>query len=189
VIAVACLVSAAAPGCGPTADRRASATTSPVFIVARPTLGHAVRDFFGIRPEPVQPIEFPHKTHIAKGLTCTDYCHDSVAKGPIAGIPSVKTCMVCHAAIATDRPAIKQIAEYEDKRIDLPWQRVYGYPNQSHVRFNHAPHIRANVACSTCHGNVEQQTVARRNVDLSMGFCIACHAERRVSNDCLTCHF
>ena len=42
--------------------------------------------------------------------------------------------------------------------VDFAWQRVFGYPAQSHVRFNHAPHIRAKVECSTCHGNIAQQT-------------------------------
>ena len=77
----------------------------------------------------------------------------------------------------------------QDKGIDLAWQRVYGYTNQVHVRFNHAPHIRANVDCATCHGNVAQQTVAERNVDLNMGFCVNCHRQKQASNDCLTCHF
>ena len=55
--------------------------------------------------------------------------------------------------------------------------------------FNHAPHIRAGVECATCHGDVARQTVAGRNVDLTMGFCVKCHKTRHASNDCLTCHF
>ena len=77
-----------------------------------------------------------------------------LTKGPVAGIPGVRTCMICHQAIATDRPLIKQVAALDEKGIDLPWRRVYGYPRESHVRFNHAPHIRANVECSTCHGDI-----------------------------------
>ena len=52
-----------------------------------------------------------------------------------------------------------------DKGIDLAWQRVYGFANEDHVKFNHAPHIRAKVECSTCHGNIAEQTVAQRNVE------------------------
>ena len=47
---------------------------------------------------------------------CTEYCHESVTKGPVAGLPSVKTCMICHESIATDRPLIKQIADYVQAR-------------------------------------------------------------------------
>ena len=57
------------------------------------------------------------------------------------------------------------------------------------VKFNHAPHIRANVECATCHGDVAQQTVAQRSVEHTMGFCVNCHNERQASVDCLTCHF
>lgn len=163
--------------------------TTGVFTPAHRTVVDAVRDFFGIRPTPEQPIPFPHKVHIAKGLACTDYCHESAAKGPIAGLPSVKTCMICHSAIATDRPVIQRITtEYSDKGLDIPWQRVYGFTAPAHVRFNHAPHIRAAVECATCHGDIAQQTVAERNVDLTMGFCINCHRAKNASNECLTCH-
>ena len=164
-------------------------SVSPVFTPAHETVGAAVADFFGYRPEVQQPLEFSHKAHVAKKLKCTEYCHESVDKGPIAGLPSVKTCMICHESIATDRPLVQRVADYSKRGIDISWQRVYGYPNESHVRFNHAPHIRAKVDCTTCHGEVAQQTVAGRNVDLKMGFCVDCHTARRASNDCLTCHF
>jgi len=168
---------------------RGQAESTSVFTPARRTAGAAVKDFFGVRPKAVQPIAFPHDVHIAKGLACTEYCHESVTKGPIAGLPSVKTCLICHAAIATDRPIIQTLTELESKGVDIAWQRVYGYAAEAHVRFNHAPHIRAGVECSTCHGNVGRQTVAERVVDLSMGFCVNCHKSKNASNDCLTCHF
>ena len=57
----------------------------------------------------------------------------------------------------------------QEKGLDLAWQRVYGYTQPAHVRFNHAPHIRANVECSTCHGDIAHQTVAQRNVDARHG--------------------
>jgi hypothetical protein len=160
-----------------------------VYTPARPNAAVAARDFFAIRPDPVQPIEFPHNVHIAQGLTCTEYCHESAEKGPVAGLPSLKTCMICHSAIATDRPRIQELAALESKGLDVAWQRVYGYSGEAHVRFDHAPHLRAKVECSTCHGAIAEQTVARRNVELTMGFCVNCHTERKASNDCLTCHY
>lgn len=170
-------------------DAPPAADPAEVFSPARADVASAARDFFGMRPDAVQPLEFPHDAHVAQGLTCTDYCHESATKGPVAGLPSIKTCMICHAAIATDRPRIQQLAALEAKGQDLAWQRVYGYTNEAHVRFDHAPHLRAKVECSTCHGNIAQQTVAQRNVNLTMGFCVSCHTERQASNDCLTCHY
>jgi hypothetical protein len=149
-----------------------------------------VAEFFGVRRAPVQPIPFPHQTHIEKAkVGCVEYCHESVAKGPVAGLPSVKTCMICHDAIAADRPLIQQITAQQQKGLDLAWQRVYGFAPAAHVRFDHAPHIRAKVECSTCHGNVAQQTVAERSIKHTMGFCVDCHREKQASNDCLTCHY
>ena len=173
------------------------ATTGPllpgqstgIFTTARPTFGAAVNDFLSRRPEPVQPLEFPHVIHVGKKIGCTEYCHESVTMGPVAGLPSVRTCMICHNAIATDRPRIQQITAMRAKGLDLAWQRVYGFTEQAHVNFNHAPHIRANVECATCHGNIAGQTVAQRNVDLTMGFCVNCHNEKKASVECLTCHF
>ena len=162
---------------------------STLHTTSRPTFGAAVRDFFWVKPNPVQPIEFPHNIHIEKGLTCVESCHESAATGPEAGLPSVNTCMTCHSAIATDKPRIQQITALADKGIDLPWQRVYGYTQAAHVRFNHAPHIRANVECSTCHGDIAHQTVAQRNVTLDMGYCVTCHRKSNAPNDCLTCHY
>lgn len=160
-----------------------------VFTTARPTFGAALNEFLDRRPDPVQPLEFPHDTHVGKQIGCTEYCHESVTMGPNAGLPSVRTCMICHNTIATDRPRIQFLTSMREKGLELQWQRVYGYPAASHVKFNHAPHIRANVECATCHGNVGQGTVATRQVDLTMGFCVNCHNEKKAPVDCLTCHF
>jgi hypothetical protein len=195
-VCLACVLSGVA--CQALDTRKAPAASSMpalpgaatgVLTTAHETVGAAFNDFFARTPAPVQPIEFPHNTHIKQGVTCTEYCHESVTKGPVAGLPSVKTCMICHVAIATDRPRIQQITALSDKGLDLNWQRVYGYPAQSHVKFNHAPHIRAKVDCAKCHGDIGNGTVATRNVDLSMGYCVTCHNENKAPVDCLTCHF
>jgi len=162
---------------------------APVYTSARPTFGAALSDFMWDKGSPAQPIEFPHNIHIEKGLTCTEACHESVTKGPVAGLPSVNTCLTCHSVIATDKDRIKQITAMSEKGLDLAWQRVYKYAEPAHVKFNHAPHIRASVECSTCHGDIAHQTVAQRNVTLDMGFCVNCHREKNAPNDCLTCHY
>ena len=182
LLALASILTAAACGAQP------AEVSSTVFTPAHRTTAEAARDFFAIRPKAVQPIPFPHKTHLEKKAVCAD-CHESAEKGPIAGIPSVKTCMICHSQIATDKPLIKEVTGYSEKGIEIPWQRVYGFTREAHVRFNHAPHIRASVDCATCHGDLAKQTVAERVVDHSMGFCVNCHKQKSASNDCLTCHF
>jgi hypothetical protein len=160
-----------------------------VFTTAHPSFGTAVSHFLYRTPEPQQPIEFPHDIHVKNEIACTEYCHESVSTGPRAGLPSVRTCMICHTAIATDRPRIQQITRMQEQGLDLAWQRVFGYPEEAHIKFRHAPHIRAKVECATCHGNIAEQTVARRNVEVTMGTCVNCHNERKAPVDCLTCHF
>jgi Cytochrome c7 and related cytochrome c len=163
--------------------------TTGVFTTAHPTAVAALQDFFDIHPEhPVQPIAYTHTVHLAKGLPCT-FCHAGVDQGPEARIPGVTVCMSCHGSIATDRPEIKKIAAYKERGEEIPWVRVYNYSESAHVRFNHAPHIRAGVDCAKCHSDMTRQTTAERKVDLNMGFCINCHTQKKVSIDCETCHY
>ncbi len=166
----------------------ASWQSSPVFTPAHRTVGDAVREFFAARPKPVQPIAYTHKVHLANGMQCTD-CHVGVDQGPDARIPSVNFCMTCHQVIAVDNPEIKKLAAYRARGEDIPWQRVYGFEPSAHVKFNHAPHIRAGVDCTKCHGDMRTQTVAERKVDPTMGFCVECHKQQNAPVDCLTCHF
>src|SRR5262245_63790245 len=75
-----------------------------VFTTARPSFGAAFADFLATHPDPVQPLEFPHLIHVGKKIACTEYCHEGVTTGAVAGLPSVRTCMICHNTIATDKP-------------------------------------------------------------------------------------
>jgi hypothetical protein len=159
-----------------------------VFTTAHSSASAAVREFFGIRSTPAQPIQFTHQVHLANGLQCV-FCHTGVDTGPDANIPGTSFCMTCHIAIATDKPEIKKIADFQAKGQDIPWVRVYGFEPEAHVKFNHAPHIRAGVDCATCHGDMTKQTTAQRAVNHTMGFCISCHTTKNVSIDCVTCHF
>ena len=172
----------------PYAARRWS---SPTFTTAHGSYTDAAKHFLGIRPKPQQPIDFPHKIHTVNdiGIECTE-CHSGATRGPRAGIPSVNFCMTCHEDVGNAADSrIQLLRDHAKRGEDLAWQRVYGFLEESHVRFNHAPHIRAGVDCSQCHGDLTQMTVAERVVDHTMGFCINCHQQKGASNDCLTCHY
>ena len=98
--------------------------------------------------------------------------------------------MSCHEDIGDVKDArIQKLRDYAKRKEEIPWQRVYGFVEESHVRFNHSPHIRAGVECTTCHGDLTTMTVAQRTVDHTMGFCISCHQQKGASNDCLVCHY
>jgi hypothetical protein len=192
LLACACVLAAVEivhPGRATRASGLPEYVTSGVFTPAHLTASAALKDFLDLHPEhPVQPIAYTHTVHLAKGLPCT-FCHVGVDQGPEARIPGVKVCMSCHQTIATDRPEIKKIAAYQARGEEIPWVRVYNYSESAHVRFNHAPHIRAGVDCAACHSDLTKQTTAERKVNLNMGYCLSCHTQKKVSIDCETCHY
>jgi formamidopyrimidine-DNA glycosylase len=159
-----------------------------VFTPSHASFSDAFKEYIGWQPTPVQPIAFNHKIHLQNNVECTS-CHEGVTQGPTAGIPSISFCMACHQAIAVDNPEIKKLTAYSDKGQEPPWQRVYWFYPERHVRFWHSPHIKAGVQCQECHGDLSQQTVAVRSKDLSMNFCLNCHRAKGVSVDCTTCHY
>jgi formamidopyrimidine-DNA glycosylase len=161
---------------------------SPVFKPGREPFIDSVKEYFQLQSTPAQPIAFNHQLHLKNGMECAS-CHMGVTEGPDAGIPSVSFCMACHQEVATNNPEIKKLAAYAAKEQDIPWKPVYWFYPSEHVRFWHAPHIRAGVDCQQCHGDVTQQTVAVRSKNLNMNFCITCHKAKGASTDCTTCHY
>ena len=160
---------------------------------------------------PRQPIFFNPVIHAASfGIAC-QYCHADARRSDYAGIPSVDRCLGCHKIIgAQDNPEIQKIHAYAQRREEIPWVRVFKVPE--FTRFPHKPHIRAELACQTCHGPVERMPAVGAQTGpslvndlirlaglrepsppLSMGWCVDCHrAEqakgRKAPLDCVTCH-
>ncbi|MGF1572748.1 MAG: cytochrome c3 family protein [Sumerlaeia bacterium] len=127
--------------------------------------------------EPLQPIPYSHALHAGLGegqlgMDCL-YCHGSAEVSKHAGVPSVDTCMGCHSVVRTDRENIIKLTEYYESGESIPWVRIHSVPD--HVYFNHAQHVAAGVDCQTCHGPIEEMEVVYQYVDLSMGWCMACH--------------
>ena len=69
----------------------------------------------------------------------------------------------------------------------IAWNRVYTLPD--FVRFAHRPHVLAGIACQQCHGPVETMDRVVPVKNINMGFCITCHTKRKVSKDCVICHY
>ena len=138
---------------------------------------------------PEQPIAFYHKVHAGDlKIDCT-FCHFNAERGKHAGVPPMSVCMGCHANVVTDKPEyqkeidkLKAIADkgsytgsdgvvYDGGVVH--WKRVHRLPD--HVYFAHQWHVKAGVACQTCHGPIQDMTVVRQYADLSMGWCLDCH--------------
>jgi hypothetical protein len=135
---------------------------------------------------PQQPIYFSHRVHAGvKGINCR-FCHAFVERSEKPGIPAVGKCLFCHQYIITQHPQIKKLQKHFDTRDPVPWKRVMYVPD--HVRFSHERHIRKDIDCTECHGEVKKMDRLMTNV-FEMGFCIECHRERNAQMDCwLACH-
>ena len=145
-----------------------------------------VPDNFAQHPPPEQPIPYSHRTHLALGLAC-EMCHANSDASPLMGFPATDTCMSCHNAIATDRPAIQQLTQNAASGELIAWERVYQVlPG---VTWAHEPHIEAGVQCGACHGDVSQQdTMAMTTSVTAMASCISCHEAHAAATTCATCH-
>ncbi len=146
-----------------------------------------------------QPIEFPHYIHADINKINCMYCHTYARRSKVAGIPPTGKCMGCHSVIATDKPRIKKLTEYWEKREPPPWKKVHDVPD--FVHFTHEKHLRRFVfknkgmdvenvseVCAFCHGDVKKMTVAKKNKPLNMGFCRQCHEDNNGPFDCWKCH-
>lgn len=145
-----------------------------------------------------QPIAFSHKLHAGDKKIPCQYCHAYAKISPVAGVPSVQTCMGCHQLVAVRKPEIRKLAAYWQQRRPIPWERIHTLPD--FVYFSHKRHIRAGLQCQECHGPVETMEVVQvaERFPRLMGQCLSCHNETarthkygpgvEPSVDCVTCH-
>mgnify|MGYP001206778766 CR=1 FL=1 len=155
--------------------------------------------------QPEQPIFYSHKVHAGTNQINCLYCHGGAQEGKHANIPSLNTCMNCHMAISEytgpdklyreDGTEVDGTAEiqklysytgwdptakkYVNEPKPIEWVKIHNLPD--HVYFNHAQHVNAGqVACQTCHGDIQNMGEVYQYSDLSMGWCINCHRETKV---------
>jgi hypothetical protein len=135
---------------------------------------------------PAQPIAFPHTVHAGRLMLECRFCHAMVDRSPRATVPALSVCMTCHATIAVDRPGVKALRGYVERREPIAWNRVHLLPE--FIGFTHKRHVKAGVACATCHGDVAAMARVKKVRPLTMGWCVTCHRTRGASTDCATCH-
>ena len=138
---------------------------------------------------PQQPIAFSHRLHSGDMHISCLFCHFNAERGQYAGVPPMSICLACHGRgfgqVAANRPEIQRLQAIVDTGSYtgadgviydggmVHWNRVHKLPD--FVYFTHQFHLKAGVACQTCHGPVETMTVVRQYATLSMGWCLDCH--------------
>jgi hypothetical protein len=133
---------------------------------------------------PDQPVKFSHAVHAGQNKIDCIYCHSYVHVSKTAGIPPVNVCMNCHLLVRSGTRSgtfeIAKIINAHDNNVPVKWIKVHNLPD--HVFFSHAQHTGpGNIACSECHGKVEEKHMIEQVSDLSMGWCINCHRTRKIS--------
>jgi|SRR5690606_23307814 len=145
----------------------------------------------------VQPIAFPHDLHAGSepgqaNMNC-QFCHFSAERSVDAGIPSVATCWGCHQVVqgSTNPEEVQKIQGYIEGNQPIPWVRIYKISDHAH--FPHMRHVNADIACQTCHGEVQEMGVLSERDPAwggdNMGWCVDCHRENEASVDCAVCHY
>jgi len=132
---------------------------------------------------PEQPVKFSHAVHAGQNETDCIYCHSSAPFSKSAGFPPVNVCMNCHIMVRNGtRSGVTEIAkviEAYDSMETIEWTKIHNLPD--HVFFSHAQHISVGeVSCNECHGKVEEMDVITQVSDLSMGWCIDCHRNKKI---------
>jgi hypothetical protein len=133
-----------------------------------------------------QPIAFSHKIHAGRVALPCDFCHIGVSKGDDAGIPPASLCMTCHQTIKKDSPEIVKLRTAAEKGDRIAWVPLYRVPD--FVFFGHAPHVKAGINCTQCHGPVETREVLQKEISTSMNTCRGCHQTHNAPTGCSTCH-
>ncbi len=154
-------------------------------------------------PGPNQPIPFSHAHHAGEYEIPCLYCHAGTDRSRMAGVPSVELCMGCHEYFSADYDeleGIRILKQHWEEKTTIPWVQIHRLPE--HAKFRHNRHLQAGLDCSECHGAVEEEhklyldesyiwwrPILPPTQKLMMGWCINCHRQNEVSQDCLTCHY
>jgi Cytochrome c7 and related cytochrome c len=156
----------------------------PIFVLS---LGLWIVPGWG--QERGQPIVYNHQKHVAEmSMACLD-CHANVETQARASIPNIKTCGDCHSDPEAENAELRKVAKYVADGVPIAWKQIHSVPD--YVYFSHRRHVKlGEIECAVCHGDVSAMTTpfAKPFVPIKMKWCIDCHEQRAVSNDCAACH-
>lgn len=153
-----------------------------------------------IYPEQSIPLRFFHDKHLKLGVKC-ELCHASARQSETPAdslLPDHRTCGICHQLASPDAAGL-----FPKASCDTCHPGFQGTPGDlapggrapprvaipaANVRFSHARHTGAGVACEDCHRGMEGVQLATRDQLPTMPECVSCHTRRGIPTDCATCH-
>lgn len=177
-----------------TAGARWSQDPFTASVVAFPGLKlRAAPRSLAVYPKQELPLNFSHKVHLAKGMSCKS-CHAQSASSERASddlLPVGQTCDTCHGA--QHPPPLPSKTNPKPKRACAKCHAVKrGLVAKSvsmpaaRLRFSHKAHKDA--PCSRCHGDLRQVDLATRDHLPTESNCLGCHDGKAQSNACQLCH-
>jgi hypothetical protein len=112
--------------------------------------------------------------------------------------------MGCHSQFPPsydELAGIRTLKDHWEKGQPVEWIQIHRLPE--YVQFQHRAHMRPDlkIECKACHGGVENMDKVFLVPDtkwwpwmlptkkLEMGWCIDCHREKEVTQDCYACHY
>ncbi len=122
-----------------------------------------------------QTVPFSHEHHVGGlGLDCR-YCHIRIAQAVTGSMPPTHVCMTCHSQIWTNAGILAPVRDSLANNTPVVWNRVTNLPD--YVFFNHSIHIAKGVGCAECHGPIDRMDLTYKARNMTMTFCIDCHAD------------
>ena len=122
-----------------------------------------------------QPVPFSHQLHATAFEIECRYCHASAARAREAGMPDSRSCVPCHNEAWLRSDWFAPVRRSVETGAPIRWRRVTDLAD--HVYFNHAVHVRREIACASCHGDVARMETTYQAAPLTMEWCVSCHME------------
>ncbi len=160
---------------------------SIVFFLLSATI---VAGFMGSdKGQIVQPIAYNHSKHVEENdMECLD-CHQYAEENARASIPNIEMCFDCHEEAITESEEELTLLSFITENKRIPWRQVHIVPDYAY--FSHRRHVKlGKLDCTVCHGDVGKVAtpITKPFVEMTMNWCMDCHEEKGVSNDCYACH-
>jgi hypothetical protein len=136
------------------------------------------------------PRGFSHRIHVeGEELDCA-MCHEDLAFADDPGMPSLDTCLLCHAELDVEKPEGEGVERLftapADGDPEFAATRAAALDDE--VVFGHLRHVDAGLECGDCHRGIERAEGIGPELAVPMARCVDCHAERDQPTACAACH-